>query len=690
MKTLVIVESPTKAKTIEKMLGRNYTVIASKGHLRDLPKSSLGIDIENHFEPKYITIRGKAPIANELKKEVKKHDRVLLATDPDREGEAISFHLAKLLGLPEDKNRVVFHEITKESVKDGVKNPRSLDRDLFDAQQARRILDRLVGYQISPLLWQKIQGGLSAGRVQSAVLKLICDREEEIRKFVPEEYWKITAEHMASKTHFSSILTYESKNGSVMPIDRIATETDARAYYERVDKKRFIVTKLEESQRKRTPPPPFITSTLQQDASRKLGMSTHKTMQIAQSLYEGISIGKSGAVGLITYMRTDSTRLSDQSVASMISWIKTNLGAKYASGGRKYGRAGKHTQDAHEAIRPSDISRTPENLKDYLSRDEWRLYDLIWRRTLASQMTPSITANKIMDLQSNDLIFHTTGSTQLFDGFQKMYPTMSESLALPSLKIGDVVEVTKIDMTQHYTQPKARYNEASLIKLLESLGIGRPSTYAPTISTIQARGYVKSVKKTFEPTELGETVNEILSEYFPRIVDADFTANMETELDGIADGKIKWKESVENFYKIFEEELLKAQEKIKKLAPYEEKTDEICPRCGQQLVIKRGRFGKFMACSGYPECNYTKSIVKEIGVACPNCGAPIVERKSKRGRIFYGCLGFPKCSFVSWNIPIEEKCPKCGSLLTVKHTKNIHEKKCINESCGYQEKIAKE
>lgn len=687
MKTLVIVESPTKAKTIGKMLGRNYTVVASKGHLRDLPKSTLGVDIENHFEPRYITIRGKAPIVRELKKEAKKHDRVLLATDPDREGEAISFHLSELLGLPEEKNRVAFHEITKEAVKEGVKHPRELDRDLFDAQQARRVLDRLVGYQISPLLWQKIQGGLSAGRVQSAVLKLICDREEEIRAFVPEEYWNITAEHRVSKIKFTTSLTHEIENGNAVPIGRIANEKEARSYYNRVDQKHFVVTHVEESERKRRPPMPFTTSTLQQDASRKLGMSTRKTMQVAQSLYEGISIGSAGAVGLITYMRTDSTRLSEQSVASMVSWIKEHLGSKYASAGRKYGRTGKNTQDAHEAIRPSDISRTPESVKDYLSKDEWRLYELIWMRTLASQMTPSISLTKTIDLQSNDLMFHASGSVQTFDGFQKIYSGGSEANPLPDLKEGDIIEATTVEMTQHFTQPKPRYNEASLIKLLESLGIGRPSTYAPTIGTIQARGYVKNVKKTLEPTELGETVNDILSEYFPRIVDADFTANMETELDSIADGQMDWKDSVEKFYRTFEEELVEAQEKIKKLEPYEEKTDEICPRCGKPLVIKRGRFGKFMACSGYPDCNYTKSIVKEIGVACPRCGAPMVERKSKRGRIFYGCSAFPKCNFVSWDRPTGEKCPKCGSLLAEKHTKTIHEKRCLNDTCDFKEKI---
>lgn len=690
MKTLVIVESPTKAKTIGKMLGKNYTVVASKGHLRDLPKSTLGVDIENNFEPRYITIRGKAPIVRELKKEAKKHDRVLLATDPDREGEAISFHLAELLSLPEEENRVAFHEITKEAVREGVKHPRALDRDLFDAQQARRVLDRLVGYQISPLLWQKIQGGLSAGRVQSAVLKLICDREKEIRDFIPEEYWKITADHKESKIKFSTYLTHEMNNGNAVPIKRIANEKEARSYYDRVDKKHFVVTHVEESERKRKPPMPFTTSTLQQDASRKLGMSTRKTMQVAQSLYEGISIGRGGAVGLITYMRTDSTRLSEQSVASMISWIKENLGSKYAGGGRKYGSAGKNTQDAHEAIRPSDISRTPESMKEYLSRDEWRLYELIWKRTLASQMTPSISTTKTVDFQSNDLLFHASGSVQRFDGFQKIYPSGSESTPLPDLKEGDVIGASKVEMTQHFTQPKPRYNEASLIKLLESLGIGRPSTYAPTIGTIQARGYVKNVKKTLVPTELGETVNGILSEYFPRIVDADFTAKMETELDGIAEGKMPWKDSVEKFYGTFEEELIEAQEKIKKLAPYEEKTDEICPRCGKPLVIKRGRFGKFMACSGYPDCNYTKSIVKEIGVACPRCGAPIVERKSKRGRIFYGCSAFPKCNFVSWNRPTGEKCPKCGSLLAEKHTKTIHEKRCLNDTCDYKEKISED
>lgn len=683
-KNLVIVESPTKAKTIAKMLGRNHKVMASVGHVRDLPKSSLGIDTENHFEPKYITIRGKGPVVEQLKKAAKGADRVILATDPDREGEAISWHIAHLLKLdPKDKIRVEFSEITKDAVKEAVKKPRPLKEDLIDAQQARRVLDRLVGYKISPLLWQKVHRGLSAGRVQSVAVKLICDREEAIEAFEPQEYWTIEATHKKEKIKFTS--SFEKKASDKKKAEMLS-EKDAKAIVKALDKSKFVVEKREETKKNRAPYVPFTTSTLQQEASRKLRFSTGKTMKIAQQLYEGIDLGKSGAEGLITYMRTDSIRISESIVAEAKAYITEKFGANYSNGGKNYHGKRKGSQDAHEAIRPTSVYKTPQSIEHHLTKDQFKLYSLIWSRLVGSQMANSVYLNTAITFNNNDHLFKANGNVMLFDGFQKVYPLDTKDSELPPLEEGEVIAATAIESNQHFTKPPARFTVASLIKEMERLGIGRPSTYSPTLSTIQTRRYVTLTQKVFQPTELGRLVNQILSEYFPTIVDSNFTAGLEGDLDRIADGDVQWESIIDDFYGPFKEQLEKAEEEVAKVQVEDEKTDEICPKCGKEIVIKRGRYGRFKACTGFPDCNYTKPIVKEIGVDCPKCGSPIVERVSKRGRVFYGCSGFPNCNYATWDKPTGEVCPSCKEeLLVEKSTKKETKTVCNNKNCSYND-----
>ena len=686
-KNLVIVESPTKAKTIKKMLGKNYNVIASVGHVRDLPKSKLGIDIEKDFEPQYMNIYGKGPLIKEIKSEAKKADKIFLATDPDREGEAISWHLSYILGMKEDeKNRVTFNEITKDTVKREIKNPRTIDMNLVDAQQARRELDRLAGYKISPLLWKKVKSGLSAGRVQSAVLKLICDREDEINNFIAEEYWTIEADLRAGRRKLLADYYGVKEKNKTKKVE-LKTEKDADKVINNVDNDNFIVDSVKKGKRARKSPNPFTTSTMQQESSRRINFSTKKTMMVAQSLYEGVKLPKEGSVGLITYMRTDSTRISQEAQNACLNFIEKSYGKNYL--GKKKAAVKKKTeniQDAHECIRPTDVNKTPYSIKDSLSKDQFKLYSLIWNRFVASLMADAIFNTISADIVSNAEIFRVSGSTLDFDGFLRVYDySLEKAKELPPLEEGQVLKLKDIKKEQHFTNPPPRYNEASLIKELEALGVGRPSTYAPTISTLQSRYYVVLEEKKFVPTELGQTVNEILVENFDNLVDKKFTAQMEFELDEIADGKKAWKELVRAFYSDLKEDLDKAYENIEKVQIEDPVTDEICEKCGRNMVIKMGRYGKFLACPGFPECRNTKALVEKIGVKCPECGkGEIVVKRSKKGRIFYGCDQYPKCEFVSWNKPIEEKCPKCGSILTEMKSRNKKTIKCSNSTCDYR------
>ncbi len=684
-KNLVIVESPAKAKTIEKFLGKNYKVIASVGHIRDLPKSSLGIDIDNNFEPKYITIRGKGPVIKSLKDEAKKSKAIYLATDPDREGEAISWHLSTILGLEEkDKVRVEFNEITKDSVQSAIKNPRMIDTDLVDAQQARRVLDRLVGYKISPLLWRKIRKGLSAGRVQSVAVKLICKREEDIINFVPQEYWSIKADLIKDKKTFQADFYGERIEGKEKKIE-LKSKEDVNRILERVKKDSFLIESIKKGTKKRNPYPPYITSTLQQDSSRKIGFTTKKTMIVAQQLYEGISIKGEGTQGLITYMRTDSTRLSKESVQGAKTYIEEKFGKKYSNGGNEYiNRTKKDSQDAHEAIRPTLVARNPEDIKDSLTKDQYRLYKLIWERFIASQMAPAIYNTMAVTFTTNNLIFKTSGSTLEFEGFLKLYKSEEEEkdLVLPDLILNEVLKSKQITPSQHFTQPPPRYTEASLIKTLEELGIGRPSTFAPTIATILARGYVRLEKKIFYPTDLGTLVNDLLIEYFSGVINEEFSAKLEDDLDNIAEGTNEWKKVVGDFYGDFSVLLERAEDEIKEIIIEDEVSDEICEKCGRNMVIKHGRFGKFLACPGYPECKNTKAIVEKIDVECPKCQGDIILRKSKRGRLFYGCSNYPDCDFTSWDEPVKEKCPECNSMMVLKKSRSENIIKCTNNQCG--------
>lgn len=689
-KNLVIVESPTKATTIKKMLGSNYKVVASKGHVRDLPKSTLGVDIENNFEPKYMNIYGKGPLLTELKKEAKNSKKVYLATDSDREGEAISWHLSTLLGIPEDEvNRITFNEITKDAVKEAIKNPRTIDMNLVDAQQGRRILDRLVGYQISPILWKKVKGGLSAGRVQSAVVNLICEREEEIENFTPVEYWTLDAELKAKGGKFIANYYGEIEGGKPKKIEP-KTEKEVKEIISRIDKESFTISDLKKGSRSRKPNPPFTTSTMQQEASRYINFPGRKTMTIAQQLYEGISLGSGGPVGLITYMRTDSVNISKAARSQAREYIIENFGKEYEDASRFYKSKGK-AQEAHECIRPTDIFKTPAMLKDNLSRDQYKLYKLIWDRFMASLMTDAKYDTIRASIISNNELFRASGSHLVFEGFLKLNKnkdSVDKENDLPDLELNEKLKLLKLIDEQHFTNPPPRYTEASLIKTLEELGIGRPSTYAPIITTITKRNYIQVEDKKLIPTELGFTVNGLLNEYFPNVTDEEFTARMEDQLDMIADGDKKWKSVVSEFYGDFEKELKQAEDQMEEIEIKPEISDEICEKCGANMVVKMGKFGKFLACPNFPECRNTMPLIEKIGVKCPKCeDGEIVEKRSKKGRIFYGCSNYPDCDFVSWGKPVDKKCPVCGSLLAMPTTARGKNLKCVNPECSYTEKI---
>ena len=687
-KALVIVESPAKAKTIEKFLGKShYTVKASVGHVRDLPKSTLGVDIENNFEPRYINIRGKGDVIKELKKEAKKSKRVYLATDPDREGEAISWHLAYILGIDErDECRIEFNEITKDAIKKAIKNPRSIDLKLVDAQQARRVLDRLLGYQISPILWAKVRKGLSAGRVQSVTTKLICEKEREINEFVPKEYWSLEIE---GKTEDKESITFKFVSFNNEKID-LNSEEDVNRILENIKDEKLVVEKIESKTRRKSAPKPYTTSMLQQDAANKLSFTTKKTMMVAQELYEGVDIKGEGTVGLISYIRTDSKRISDEAREKSKSYILEELGEKYYKNhtDKKDSKEKKKVQDAHEAIRPTSVLRTPESIKASLSKDQFKLYNLIWRRFVASQMEDSEFDVLNVDCKIGDAVFRATGSVMKFDGYTKIYNfTEREDKILPPIKENDELEVSEFIPCQHFTQPPARYTEASLVKTLEELGIGRPSTYAPTITTILNRGYVEKQGTSLHPTELGMIVTDILDVNFQKFIDVDFTVQMESKLDEIEEGDIEWKRVVSEFYKPLEEAIKEANEKIEKIN-MDEETDEICELCGSNMVIKYGRFGKFMACKNYPECKNTKPLVNKVGVKCPKCKeGEIILRKSKKGKAFYGCSNYPQCDFISWYKPTGEVCKECGSYMIEKRTKNETKEVCSNKECKAEGRI---
>ncbi|MFC4184612.1 type I DNA topoisomerase [Saccharococcus thermophilus] len=683
---LVIVESPAKAKTIERYLGKKYKVKASMGHVRDLPKSQMGVDINNGYEPKYITIRGKGQIIKELKTAAKKAKKVFLAADPDREGEAIAWHLANMLDLDIHSDcRVVFHEITKDAIKESFQHPRSINMNLVDAQQARRVLDRLVGYNISPLLWKKVKKGLSAGRVQSVALRLIIDREKEIRQFQPEEYWKIQAEFMKGNETFTA--SFYGVDGEKMDLKK---EADVSSVLQRINGNHFIVKTVTKKERKRNPVPPFTTSSLQQEAARKLNFRTKKTMMIAQQLYEGIDLGSEGTVGLITYMRTDSTRISESAQQEAITFIESVFGKEFVTQEKRKEKKSANAQDAHEAIRPTSAFRDPEKVKPYLSRDQYRLYKLIWERFIASQMAAAVLDTMSVELENEGVVFRASGSKVKFPGFMKVYvegtddQTEEQDRFLPDLQEGETVISQNIEPKQHFTQPPPRYTEARLVKTLEELGIGRPSTYAPTLDTIQKRNYVVLENKRFVPTELGEIVLELILEFFPEIIDVEFTAKMEKNLDEIEEGKVEWVKVVDDFYREFEKRLRIAEKEMKEVEIKDEPAGIDCEVCGSPMVYKMGRFGKFVACSNFPECRNTKPIVKEIGVKCPKCHeGNIVERSSKKKRIFYGCDRFPQCDFVSWDKPLVRPCPKCGELLVEKKLKKGVQVQCA--ACDYVE-----
>lgn len=683
---LVIVESPAKVKTIKKFLGSNYTVAASQGHVRDLPKSQLGIDIEHDYEPKYITIRGKGDILANLRKEVKKSDKVYLATDPDREGEAISWHLAAALKLDEKKmRRITFNEITKNAVKASLKAPRDIDMNLVDAQQARRVLDRMVGYMISPLLWAKVKRGLSAGRVQSVALRLIADREDEINAFIPEEYWTLDAvlNVKGEKRPLTAKFYGTEKNKMT-----IRTKEELDEIMRAVGDAEFRITDIRRSERIRKAPLPFTTSTLQQEAAKALNFGTQKTMRIAQQLYEGIDIKGNGTVGVITYLRTDSTRISEEADAAAREYISSTYGKEYAAEPAVAKASGKKIQDAHEAIRPTDITRTPAALKDSLTRDQFRLYQLIWKRFTASRMQPARYETTSVKIGAAEYCFTVSTAKMAFDGFRSVYTEADEvkeesNVLVGNLTMDSVLTKNEFDPKQHFTQPPAHYTEATLVKTLEELGIGRPSTYAPTISIILGRRYVTKEAKNLYITEIGEVVNNIMKQSFPSIVDVNFTANMEGLLDMVEEGKVPWKEVIRNFYPDLEEAVKKAEQELETVKIEDEVTDVICEECGRNMVIKYGPHGKFLACPGFPECRNTKPYLEKIGVKCPLCGKDVVIRKTKKGRKYYGCEDNPECEFMSWQKPSEKKCPECGGYMVEKGSKLV----CANEQCGYVEAI---
>lgn len=698
---LVIVESPAKAKTIGKYLGRKYIVRASMGHIRDLPKSQFGVDVENDFDVKYITIRGKGDLLQELKTLARKSDEILLATDPDREGEAIAWHLQEFLKLPAEKRcRVEFNEITKNKIIEAIKKPRQIDQNRVDAQQTRRVLDRIVGYKLSPLLWRKIKKGLSAGRVQSVVVRLICDRENEINNFTPEEYWSLTANLRKGKSAFEAELAkIDGKKAD------LKNEKQVQEIVKNINKLPFVVEAIKKKEQKKNPPPPFITSTLQQEAFRKLNYTAKKTMMIAQQLYEGIELSKAeGAVGLITYMRTDSTRISDEAKQETIKYIETNYGKQFlVEGGRNYVNKGK-IQNAHECVRPTSIFRDPDYVKEYLKPEQYKLYRLIWERFVASQMAAAINEVTSVDLKVLNYLFRATGSVVVFPGFTKLYiegiddkdSTAKESTtgngALPELLEKEEVDLQKLLPKQHFTQPPSRFTEATLIKTLEEKGIGRPSTYAPILDTIVSRGYVLKEKKQYAPTDLGFLVIDLLKKYFPEIIDIEFTANLENKLDFVEEGQSDWKEILGKFFAPFNEELKIADEEIGQIEVADEVTEEICEKCGRNLVIKQGRFGKFLACPGFPDCRNTKPLLEKTGIKCTKCGVgTIVARRSKKGRKFFGCSNYPQCDFVSWDEPVNKLCPVCNQLLVLKKGKKEGAKYvCSGNNCKYTEKVEKE
>ncbi|UTR15110.1 type I DNA topoisomerase [Salipaludibacillus sp. LMS25] len=683
---LVIVESPAKAKTIGKYLGKKYSVKASMGHVIDLPKSQMGVDVEENYSPKYITIRGKGPILKELKQAAKKAKRIYLAADPDREGEAIAWHLADSLNIDKDSEcRVVFNEITKQAIKDSFKHPRTINANLVDAQQARRVLDRLVGYNISPLLWKKVKKGLSAGRVQSVAVKMIIDRENEIKAFKPEEYWSVTAKMTKDNHQFEA--KFMSLDGKKMDLK---TKSDVDTILAKLTGDAFHIEKVKRKERKRNPVVPFTTSSLQQEAARKLNFRAKKTMMLAQQLYEGIDLGKGGTVGLITYMRTDSTRLSETARQEAKDYIETHYGKEYHNHSTGNSKQKTKSQDAHEAVRPTSVMKDPKAIKSYLSRDQYRLYKLIWERMVASQMAPAVMDTMSVDLTNNGVMFRANGSKLKFPGFMKVYIEGNDEgkeekdRLLPAMEEGDTALSEKIDPNQHFTQPPPRYTEARLVRTMEELGIGRPSTYAPTLDTIQRRGYVALEDKRFVPTELGGIVLELIEEFFPEILNVEFTAEMESNLDAIEEGDQNWVHIIDRFYTGFEKRLKTAEEEMKEVEIKDEPAGEDCEKCGHDMVFKMGRYGKFMACSNFPNCRNTKAITKEIGVKCPKCSeGNIVERKSKKRRLFYGCDRYPECDFISWDKPISRSCPKCESMLVEKKSKkgvNVH---CTE--CDYKE-----
>ena len=680
-KYLVIVESPAKVKTIKKFLGSNYEVMASNGHVRDLPKSSLGIDVDNGYEPKYITIRGKGDILAGLRKEVKKADKIYLATDPDREGEAISWHLHEALKLADKKvYRITFNEITKTAVKESLKNAKEIDMKLVDAQQARRCLDRMVGYRISPLLWAKVKRGLSAGRVQSVALRIICDREDEINAFIPEEYWTLDALVKANGEKKTVTARYHGSHGKKVTLKN---QEEVDALKAQVEKASLIVEEVKKGERIKKAPLPFTTSTLQQEASKVLNFSTQKTMRLAQQLYEGVDIKGNGTVGIITYLRTDSTRVSDEAVAQAKDYITKQYGEKYAAAEEEGKQSKKKIQDAHEAIRPTDITRTPQAIKESLSRDQFRLYQLIWKRFAASRMADAVYETVSVKIAAEEHRFTMSAGKIKFEGFRSVYIQEEEekeqsNVLLKNLEKGDVLSLENLDAKQHFTQAPARYTEASLVRALEELGIGRPSTYAPTITTILARRYIVKENKNLYVTELGEVVNQMMKEAFPTIVDVNFTANMETLLDGVEDGVVKWKTIIANFYPDLEEAVQKAEKELEEVKVKEEFSGEECELCGRPMYIKYGPHGRFQACSGFPECRNTKPYFEKIGIECPKCGKDIVLKKTKKGRKYFGCINNPECDYMVWQKPSKVKCDKCGDLLLEKGNKLV----CPNEECG--------
>ena len=682
-KYLVIVESPAKAATIGKFLGNNYKIEASMGHVRDMPKSQMGIDFEHDFEPKYITIRGKGELLGKLRKDAKAADKVYLATDPDREGEATSWHLLHALNLGEEKpiSRITFNEITKTAVKKSITEARDIDMDLVDAQQARRVLDRVVGYTISDLLWKKVKKGLSGGRVQSVALRLICDREGEIREFIPEEYWTLGA-----KLKDADGKVFEAKfYGKGETKTELANEAETNEVLDGLKDKDFAVTDVKTGSRQKKPVAPFTTSTMQQEASKHLNMATQKTMMIAQQLYEGVNVKGEGTVGLVSYIRTDSFRISDEAYEAAVAFIKETYGDAFVNPERIVYKSKGKTQDAHEAIRPTNVSRTPESIKDSLSKDQYRLYKLIWERFVASQMSPAVYDTLSVKLAAGDYTFRASGSRLRFSGFLEAYSKGEEEdeKVIPKLTQGDILQAEQLLPEQHFTQPPARYTDASLIKTLEEIGVGRPSTYAPTLTTIQARHYVTKEAKNLFPTELGEMVDEIMKTYFPDIVDIDFTANMEKRLDDVEMGKEEWKQIIRDFYPDFKKSVENAAEKLEKIEIKDEETDIVCEKCGRNMVIKYGRYGKFLACPGFPECQNAKPYFEEAGVNCPECGGKVLIKKTKKGRIYYGCEhNGDGCDFMSWNKPTGEKCPECGAFLEEKGRKNP-KIVCSNEKCGY-------